>query len=33
MQVYGDFEGFPPKNSALFGLVSYDDPCIKLYNP
>ena len=26
MQMYGSFEGFP-LNSALFGLVSYNDPC------
>ena len=27
MQIYGNFEGFPENNSALFGLVSYNDPC------
>ena len=26
MQMYGDFEGFPEDNSALFGFVSYNDP-------
>ncbi len=26
MQMYGKFAGFPI-NSALFGLVSYNDPC------
>ena len=25
MQIYGDFEGIPPY-SALFGVVSYNDP-------
>ena len=27
MQMYGKFEGFP-MNSALSGLVSYNDPCV-----
>ncbi len=27
MQIYGNFQGFPEKNSALFGLVSYNDLC------
>ena len=26
MQMYGEFEGFPT-SIALFGLVSYSDPC------
>ena len=25
--MYGNFEGFPPYNSALFGLVSHNNPC------
>ena len=24
----GKFDGFHPKNSAWFGLVSYNDPCL-----
>ena len=31
MQMYGKFEGFPI-NSALFGLVSYNDPWLLLLN-
>ena len=27
MQMYGNFEGFP-LNSAVFGLVSYNDTCM-----
>ena len=23
-KIYGDFEGFPENNSAVFGLVSYN---------
>ncbi len=28
MQIYGSFQGIPPKNSALFRLVSYNDPLV-----
>ena len=28
MQMYGAFEGFPENHSALFELVSYNDPCL-----
>ena len=27
--MYGHFEGFPLKIRALFGLVSYNDPCME----
>ena len=27
MQIYGNFQGFPETYNALFGLVSYNDPC------
>ena len=29
MEMYGNFMRFPLKICALFGLVAYNDPCIK----
>ena len=27
IEIYGNFEGFPENNRALFGLVIHNDPC------
>ena len=32
-QMYGSFEGYPRKNSAWFGLVSYNEPWRKFIKP